>query len=114
MSSHSSSAVCLVLREIEHCPPSWVEAFHLAGFSGYWVGHSSERFAVELTSDREPGFGPAPGDTRTAREAKRFTGRGSRHGERRTGVRRPTPLIGRDVDVAPVGVAGRCIPDSFL
>src|SRR5262249_12579488 len=28
---------------------------HLAGPSGFWVGHSSERFAVELMSDREPG-----------------------------------------------------------
>jgi hypothetical protein len=29
---------------------------HLAGPSGFWVGHSSERFAVELMSDREPGL----------------------------------------------------------
>src|SRR6185437_1584761 len=47
----TSSAACWVLRETEHCPPSWVEAFQLAGSSGYWVGHSSERFAAELTSD---------------------------------------------------------------
>src|SRR5205823_6374413 len=66
---HSSSAACSVLREIEHCPPSWVEAFQLAGSSGYWVGHSSERFAAELTSDREPGFGPAPGEIPAARTA---------------------------------------------
>ena len=32
----------------QHCPPSWVEAFQLAGSSGYWVGHSGESFAVEL------------------------------------------------------------------
>lgn len=29
---------------------------HLAGPSGFWVGHSSERFTVELMSDREPGL----------------------------------------------------------
>src|SRR5579875_2922081 len=29
---------------------------HLAGASGFWVGHSSERFTVELMSDREPGL----------------------------------------------------------
>src|SRR5687767_7165424 len=36
----------------QHCPPSWVEAFQLAGSSGYWVGHSSERFAAGLMLDR--------------------------------------------------------------
>jgi hypothetical protein len=29
---------------------------NLAGPSGYWVGHSSGSFAVELLSDREPGL----------------------------------------------------------
>jgi hypothetical protein len=29
---------------------------HLAGPSGFWVGHSSECFTVELMSDREPGL----------------------------------------------------------
>src|SRR5262249_55983853 len=28
----------------------------LAGPSGFWVGHSSERFTVGLMSDREPGL----------------------------------------------------------
>jgi hypothetical protein len=36
-------------------PPSWVEAKTLPGTSGYWVGRSGERFAVELLSDRESG-----------------------------------------------------------
>jgi hypothetical protein len=40
----------------QHYPPSWVEASTLAGTSGFWVGHSSERFAVELMSDQEPGL----------------------------------------------------------
>src|SRR5262249_9184799 len=31
---------------------------NLAGPSGYWVGHSSGSFAVELLSDREPGLVP--------------------------------------------------------
>ena len=29
---------------------------HLAGPSGFWVGHSGECFTVELMSDREPGL----------------------------------------------------------
>src|SRR5207249_12304220 len=54
---HSSSAACWNCGN-QHYPPSWVEASHLAGPSGYWVGHSSESFAVELLSDREPGLAP--------------------------------------------------------
>src|SRR5262245_21631831 len=54
---HSSSAACWNCGN-QHYPPSWVEASHLAGPSGYWVGHSSECFAVELLSDREPGLVP--------------------------------------------------------
>ena len=34
---------------------------NLSGTSGYWVGHSSECFAVELISDREPDFVRLPG-----------------------------------------------------
>src|SRR6266446_7247122 len=30
----------------------------------FWVGHSGKCFAVELMSDREPGFCSAPGDSR--------------------------------------------------
>src|SRR5262249_22918179 len=34
---------------------------NLSGTSGYWVGHSSECFAVELISDREPDSVRLPG-----------------------------------------------------
>src|SRR5262249_30240580 len=41
---------------------------NLAGPSGYWVGHSSGSFAVELMSDRGPGLVPGPrGITATTR-----------------------------------------------
>ena len=53
----ASSAACWICGN-QHYPPSWVEASNLAGSSGYWVGHSSESFAVELLSDREPGLAP--------------------------------------------------------
>src|ERR1700722_17588560 len=43
------------LRETDTIrPPGWKQ--QPAGSSGYWVGHSSGCFAVELLSDREPGL----------------------------------------------------------
>ena len=53
---HSTAELCcvLVIAGTQHYPPSWVEALQLAGSSGYWVGHSSERFAVGLLLVREP------------------------------------------------------------
>ncbi len=42
----------------------------LAGPSGFWVGHSSECFAVEFMSDREPGLrARLPGSHRPGRAA---------------------------------------------
>jgi hypothetical protein len=64
---------------------------NLAGFSGFWVGHSSKCFAAELLLDREPGL------------VARLPGIYSRKA-----VSRPTPLIGRrPLAGGPVGVAGR-------
>jgi hypothetical protein len=59
---------------------------HLAGPSGFWVGHSSECFTVELMSDREPGLrARLPGIRSAGAET------GSRRAHSPAGMRKRTP-----------------------
>src|SRR5262249_17857737 len=55
--SRRTIELCCVLDLREPALPALLgRGVNLAGPSGYWVGHSSESFAVELLSDREPGL----------------------------------------------------------
>jgi hypothetical protein len=55
--SLTTAELCCVLGQCGKpaLPALLGRGINLAGPSGYWVGHSSGSFAVELMSDREPG-----------------------------------------------------------
>src|SRR5437588_222013 len=81
---------------------------NLAGPSGYWVGHSSGSFAVELLSDREPGL--VPGSRGYTRPVSPSFGRG---GTTRVQRFMPPTSAGSHDPRRALGVAGRCTPVLF-
>src|SRR5262250_1363621 len=81
---------------------------NLAGPSGYWVGHSSGCFAVELLSDREPGLAPGSRGFFSTRLAK-LRERGDHQGATVRAASRASGFIPE-----AQGVPSRCTPVLFM